>query len=339
MDDNTTHHPILTDDDLTTIQAHSQTVNYQTNETIFTEGDEPDGVFFIRSGQVLITTQKFTSNEQLSTLSKNSYFGEMAVLNQGNRTASAIAVDNCELLKLDQQSFLSLMETGNTTAKKINSLLATRYEELILSEDIMARAGIKPNGMHISIKGDPSLRESAFSRERYESIADKALTKLLPVLEDLILNHCAYQFFLSLSSEEVRVMSVFEPFGGHVHSCSKLLDKSYINRHFPLMNYADKSELIKYLYTSLFKHKSFDSIPGHYKNVLSDYYTHWQPVSKNEIKTTISNIPTLRTIPNFYIRNFSISMVHDAIRMQFNCDGTHIISNEDLLSFIRENIT
>lgn len=335
MDDITDRHALAAHD-LAAIEQHAQTLPFYTNDIIFSEGDDPDGVYFIRSGEVAILTRKFTDQEQLSSLKTGEYFGEMAVLNKSKRGASAVALSDGELLILDQPSFLALMETGNDTATRINDLLATRYEELILTEDVMA--SLKTNGLHVSIKGDPSLRESAFSRERYESIADKALTRLLPVLEDLVLNRCAYQFFLSLSSEEVRIMSVFEPFGDHVHSCNKLLDKSYIDRHFPVMDYDDKSDLIRHLYTTLSRNKVFSSTPDYFNKVFSDYYANWQPVSKDEIMTTLANIPTLRTIPNFYMRNFSISMVHDAIRMQFNCDGTHIISNEDLLEFMRQNV-
>ena len=338
MNDLVRNKTALTDHDLAAIQQHAQIVNFQAESNIFSEGDEPDGVYFIQSGHVSIVTRKFTEQTQLCTLGPGGCFGEMAVLNKGRRTASAIAESDCKLFKLDQSAFLVLMEAGNSTAGKINNLLAARYEELILTENLLASTGLKSNKLHVSIKGDPSLRESAFSRERYDSIADKALTQLLPVLEDLILNRCAYQFFLSLSSEEVRIMSVFEPFGDHVHSCNKLLDKSYIDRHFPLISYDEKSELIRYLYTALSGHNIFRSTPVYYKKVLSDYYSNWQPVSKEEIKTTLGNIPVLRTIPNFYIRNFSISMVHDVIRMQFNCDGTHIVSNEDLLEFMKQNI-
>lgn len=338
MDNIVENKTALTDHDLAAIQQHAQSVIHQTNDVIFTEGDEPDGVYFIQSGRVSIVTRRFTDKTLLCTLGSGDCFGEMAVLNKGRRTASAIAESDCGLFKLDRQAFLALMETGNNAADKINNLLAVRYEELLLTENILANTGLGNNKLHVSIKGDPSLRESAFSRERYDSIADKALTQLLPVLEDLILNRSVYQFFLSLSSEEVRIMSVFEPFGDHVHSCNKLLDKSYIERHFPLMDYDEKSELIRHLYTTLSEHRIFHSTPGYYNKVLSDYYRNWQPVSKEEIKTTLGNIPTLRTIQNFYIRNFSIGMVHDAIRMQFNCDGTHIVSNDDLLEFMKQNI-
>ncbi|OOZ41356.1 hypothetical protein BOW53_04370 [Solemya pervernicosa gill symbiont] len=338
MDDICENNTLLTHDDLTTIGRHAESITYSANRIIFAEGDEPDGVYFICEGQILILTNKFTSQEQISKLEKGSYFGEMAVLDQGLRAASAVADSDCELLKLDQDTFMELMKTGNRTALKINDMLAARYEELILTEDIMSKSGLNSNKLHVSIKGDPSLRESAFSRDRYDSIADKALSELLPILEDLILNHCPYQFFLSLSSEEVRIMSVFEPFGGQIHSCNKLLDKNYIKRHFPKIDYLEKTELIRELYKTLSKNRAFESTSGHYRKIMNNYYNNWQPVSKDEIKRTLSNIPALRTLPNFYIRNFSISMVHDAIRMQFNCDGTHIVSNDELLNFMKQNV-
>lgn len=330
--------PTLDIDDLAAIEQHAEIVPVESGNTIFSEGDDPDGVYFIKTGQVSIVTRKFTDEARLSTLGSGDCFGEMAVLDKARRTASALAADDCVLLRLDTAAFISFMESENVAAGKIRQRMAGRYEELILAEDVLAKAGIKANLLKVSIKGDPSMRESAFSRERYESIADTAMTRLLPVLEDLILNRSAYHFFVSLSSEEVRIKTVFEPFGDHIHSCGKLLDPGYIERHFPKMDYSKKTNLIRHIYATTSEHPAFASAPTHFQKVFSDYYANWQPVSQKEIQTTLANVPTLRTIPNFYMRNFSMSMVHDAIRMQFNCDGTHIISNEDLLDFIRQNI-
>lgn len=52
----------------------------------------------------------------------------------------------------------------------------------------------------------------------------------------------------------------------------------------------------------------------------------------------MSQLAKLRSIQSFYLRNFSISMIQDAIRMQFNCDGTHIVSAEDYQNFLRDNL-
>jgi hypothetical protein len=57
-----------------------------------------------------------------------------------------------------------------------------------------------------------------------------------------------------------------------------------------------------------------------------------------QVSIAISRLPDLRRIPDFYLRNFMLSMTRDAIRMQFNCDGTHIVGAEDYLLFLEENL-
>ena len=43
-------------------------------------------------------------------------------------------------------------------------------------------------------------------------------------------------------------------------------------------------------------------------------------------------------LPDFYLRNITICVAQDLIRMQFNCDGTQIISAENYQKFIEQNI-
>jgi len=38
------------------------------------------------------------------------------------------------------------------------------------------------------------------------------------------------------------------------------------------------------------------------------------------------------------VRNLSINIVKDAIHMQFNCDGTHIVSTIGYERFLEENV-
>lgn len=52
----------------------------------------------------------------------------------------------------------------------------------------------------------------------------------------------------------------------------------------------------------------------------------------------MSRLDMLKTIPNFYLRNFAIRLTRDAVRMQFNCDGTHIVTAEDYPRFLEENL-
>ena len=78
--------------------------------------------------------------------------------------------------------------------------------------------------------------------------------------------------------------------------------------------------------------------PGYFRKTFGCYCRDWQPVAREDIAETIGKLSLLRSIPNYYLRNFAINTVQDAIRMQFNCDGTHIVSSEDYQRFIVENL-
>ncbi len=96
--------------------------------------------------------------------------------------------------------------------------------------------------------------------------------------------------------------------------------------------------MLKRLYGAVACDPVFANLPDHFKKIFSRYFINWSPVTPVEITNTLSRLTSLRSIPNYYLRNFTISMARDAIRMQFNCDGTHIVSSEDYRRFIEENI-
>ncbi len=328
----------LTTADFDKIKARAVEQKYKKDELIFSEGDTADYVYFIESGRVSIFIQKFTAQEEIATLGPGEYFGEMAVFYKDRRTASVVALTDTTLLSIDKGVFMELVKADRAMAYKINDILAKRNEELILKENLVDITGIKGKHFHLSIKGDPSLRETTFTRERYESVVDKVLPLLAPSLEDLLLNRCVYQIFVAFNSGEVRTSSIFEPFNEEIHQANKLVDKAYIDRHFPEVAYEEKVLMLRRLYRAITDDPIFGGLPEHFKKMFSSYYENWKPVMPGEIINTISRLITLRSIPNYYLRNFTISVTRDAIRMQFNCDGTHIVSAEDYQRFIEENL-
>jgi hypothetical protein len=66
------------------------------------------------------------------------------------------------------------------------------------------------NLMH-SIKGDKSLRESVYNRERAFNSVDENLEQLSQVWLDLLLDTGVYRLVVGLNNAEVRVSSVFDP--------------------------------------------------------------------------------------------------------------------------------
>ena len=328
----------LSRDDFERIQALAVAKAFRAGESIFAEGEHPDYVYFIQSGRVSIFLEKFTVKDEIHTLGPGDCFGEMAVLLDETRNASAEAVEDTSLLILNKDELLDLIRTDPEIAEKLDALLAARNEELILRETLISSSGIDGRHLHVSIKGDPSLRETALFRERYESFVDRVLPRLTPSLEELLLRRSVYQVFIGFNSGEVRTASLLNPFLDEIHQVSKLLDRAYLDRHFPVIDYSRKAEIIGQIFRSVGDSDWFQDLAPPLQKIWDGYYAHWQPVPSEEIAKTIASLPTLRNIENFYLRNVTISVVRAAIHMQFNCDGTHIVSPDDYERFLKDNL-
>jgi CRP-like cAMP-binding protein len=328
----------LAGEDFEKISALAVEKRYRKGELVFSEGDTADYVYFIGSGQVSVSIQKFGTQEEICVLGPGAYFGEMALFSKDKRNASVAAATDASLLCVDKNAFLDLIKRDRTFAGKIRGIFAKRNEELILRENLVDITGIKAKHLHVGIRGDPSLRETVFTRERYESVVDKVLPLLEPRLVDLLIDRCVFRISMAFNSGEVRTSSIFDPFNEEVHPAGKLVDEAYADRHFAKVTYEEKALMIKNLYGVVGGAPIFERLPAHVRKIFGNYYGNWEPVTPDDIANAIAKLSSLRSIPNYYLRHFTISTVQDAIRMQFNCDGTHIVSTEDYLRFIEENL-
>jgi CRP/FNR family transcriptional regulator, cyclic AMP receptor protein len=89
---------------------------------IFQEGDKADGLFIIKSGQVGIRL----GNRTLAELNANSIFGEMALIDDAPRSATAVAVTDVELVPVSEKQFLFLVSQTPFFALKVMRVLARR---------------------------------------------------------------------------------------------------------------------------------------------------------------------------------------------------------------------
>lgn len=213
-----------------------------------------------------------------------------------------------------------------------------RLEELIMQESIVSAAGLNSEQVLIGIKGDPSLRESATLRKRYDSKVDKLFDKLEPNLEDIMINRGIYRIFVGFNSGEIRTDSIFDPLRQEIHDAEKIADKDYINRHFPLIDYNDKVALMRELYTALRTSEHYQKIPGYWQNILNRRSKQWRPLEAENIPKILSTVSKLRELDEYYLRNITICIVQGIVRMQFNCDGTQIIDAHNFKHFLEENI-
>ena len=212
------------------------------------------------------------------------------------------------------------------------------YEELILKESIVGAAGLNSSHLQIGIRGDPSLRETTFDRKRYDSPADQVIDALQENLIELMLNRSTYRIYVGLNSGEIRTNSVFDPLRQEVHTAEKMADPAYIKRQFPEVRYEDKIQLMRELYGFMRTTDAYKNLPEYWKSILNKRSAKWQPMDSKEIEPIISTFKALRAMQQYFLRNVTLCVVQSLVSMQFNCDGTQIISAENYKTFLEENL-
>jgi len=328
----------LHDSEIDKIRKLGTKVSYSANEQIFQEGDEADCMYFVDSGQVTLYIDKFNTKVQIRCAGQGDWFGELAVYNGSRRTAAAIATEDSALVRVSSHSFHTMLADEPGIEVKIRDIVNSRNEKLVLEEKMVNMDSFHGRDMHIGIKGDPSMRESAMLRPRFQSIVDRFMPELMDCFEDLLLNRTVHRIMVGFNNGEIRLSTLLDPFCEEFHPAVRLLDGSYVERHFPKIDYDRKAEFIRGMYGPIRENAFFGELPNHLIHGFDEYYTRWEPLSKAEISRTIRQLPLLREIPDFYMRSLTVSILKNAIHMQFNCDGTHIVSTHGYQRFLEENL-
>lgn len=110
----------LTDEELKAVADICKTQTVPTDELVFEEGANGVDLFIIIKGCVRIYT-RITENvdKTLITLREGGLFGELAVICEDYRTASAKATENTELIVINQDDFEKLIDDHPAAGKKI----------------------------------------------------------------------------------------------------------------------------------------------------------------------------------------------------------------------------
>jgi pSer/pThr/pTyr-binding forkhead associated (FHA) protein len=80
-------------------------VRFEAGTEIFHEGDPGDAMFIIKSGTVEIVREADGGRVPVAVLDEGDFFGEMSILENEPRMASARAVTGCDLLRIDSSTF------------------------------------------------------------------------------------------------------------------------------------------------------------------------------------------------------------------------------------------
>jgi CRP-like cAMP-binding protein len=109
------------------LSAHAATKRIKRGTTIFSKGDHGTCLYAVCSGQVKITVPSGEGKDAVFNLiGPGQIFGEIALLDGGQRTADAVASKDSELLIIDRRDFIPLVHREPEIAIKLIEILCTR---------------------------------------------------------------------------------------------------------------------------------------------------------------------------------------------------------------------
>jgi CRP/FNR family cyclic AMP-dependent transcriptional regulator len=105
---------------------------YRKSEVIFEEGSTGSEMYLIHSGRVLLSVRHNENRQSpLVVLNPGDFFGEMALVDDSPRSATASAVeDNTELIVIDRSRFLFMVRQQPEFALSLMHTLCQRLRDM-----------------------------------------------------------------------------------------------------------------------------------------------------------------------------------------------------------------
>jgi CRP-like cAMP-binding protein len=111
---------------------------FPNKRTIFAQGDAADSVFYIQKGKVkLIVVAQNGKEATIGILNKGDFFGEGCLTGQPRRMCSAVAMIDCEVMRIDKKSMMDVIHRERAFSDMFVAYLLTRnirYQEDLVDQ-------------------------------------------------------------------------------------------------------------------------------------------------------------------------------------------------------------
>jgi len=112
---------------LSTIGDGRQIVSFREKQIIFAQGDATDAVFVIQKGRVKLSAKSRASKEAtLGILSDKDFVGEDCLGGQPLRIASANAMTDCDLLRIEKKAMMLSLHREQSLSDLFTAYLLVR---------------------------------------------------------------------------------------------------------------------------------------------------------------------------------------------------------------------
>jgi CRP/FNR family cyclic AMP-dependent transcriptional regulator len=123
---------------LSTIDGGRLKLTLPKKQTVFSQGDSADSVFYIQKGKVkLSVVAKRGKEATIGILNEGDFFGEGCLTGQPLRMCTATAVTDCTVMRIDKKSMMEVIHSEHAFSDMFVAYLLTRnirYEEDLVDQ-------------------------------------------------------------------------------------------------------------------------------------------------------------------------------------------------------------
>jgi CRP-like cAMP-binding protein len=121
---------------LTKAYGGKTSTEYRTNDSIFVQGETANAIFYIKEGKVKLTVLSQQGKEAVvAILRDGDFFGEGCLAGQQVRMATAVAISECSVMRLEKAVVVGLLHEEPSFAELFLAHLLSR--SIRLEEDLV----------------------------------------------------------------------------------------------------------------------------------------------------------------------------------------------------------
>jgi uncharacterized membrane protein len=114
------------------LAAQLEVVGFKAGEMVYNYGDPGDAIYVISSGEVELFFKNDTGERiVLERARRGDFFGELSMLDHGTRSASVLALQVTETLRLDRKDLEKFLELRPKAAMELLAAMGRRHRETV----------------------------------------------------------------------------------------------------------------------------------------------------------------------------------------------------------------
>jgi len=122
----------LDDQERSTLAAHLDLVHFEKGQPLYNYGDPGDAMYVISTGELEVFFKNDTGERVvLQVASRGDFVGELSLMDQGTRSASVVAITDCELLRLDRSDLEVFLRLSPHAAMDLLAAMGRRHREIV----------------------------------------------------------------------------------------------------------------------------------------------------------------------------------------------------------------